>query len=361
MKPADDSALTYRLAASIDPASYPGGDYGGDITPPALMIGDYPPGGTDINPWFAKDFVKHPDILHADVDKFMDDYDFDGDEPPLNDYPNTHYAAVWMEPDYNNQKDGKPSMKTKRAFRIRDDKGNLHRGRLLAAYRALMGLRGCNSSTLSNIPMECRAFAMALIRKGLENTKPIPMKEKSSHKMDIQALIAGLSEEDAMKAVEAELRKHERVISKAEYEDKVSGFKTEIETLKAQLEAAKAENTKLVASFEEASNKLKELTNEKVSAARLAELEAVHPFEESEKKAETFGEYVKGLASMSEESFKIEKLSREIVSRDKAMATLQKSVSSAGIHVPATQPIPQYNGGAEGGEKKKPASFAELL
>lgn len=177
--------------------------------------------------------------------------------------------------------------------------------------------------------------------------------------MDFQAL-SGLSEAEAMAKIEAELKAQQKVISKAEYDEKVNGLQSEIASLKSKLEEATNEKTKLVASFEETTAKLKEFADEKLASSRLAELEKILPFEKTEKEAEAFVGYYKNLASMSDESFRIEKLTREIASRDKQMAVLSKSVSSAaGNTFPKTQPIPPFSGETPEGEK--PRSYANLL
>lgn len=234
----------------------------------------------------------------------------------VGDHAESCYAAVYTDPD---EKTGLPVQK--KALRIRDRDGNYDRNKLIAAYHALLGLRG-DIATVRNIPLMVRTHALALVRQGLNETKP-KVKETPTKSMSMSIE----QELEALKLKEAELNKaisgHDTAVNaiKADYEKALASKDDEISTVKADLAKAVAENEKLVA-------KIKEFEDAAVAAERLAALEKVLAYTEDEKKAEAFDKFAKALASMSETEFKMELLTRHNTKLVAELEANKKAVAS---------------------------------
>ena len=326
--PADPSAQTFKMAASKQAALsfMPGMDQAGDFPADMVWNGSALDPSAEGNIW-ATDITAHPDILTADVDKFHKERDNGKEDDPA--MPDSHFAACWSSLDGQNVTNGVPKVNRTRLLRIKDNKGNLDRGRLISCYQSLMGSRG---HLRPDMPEMVRNHALAVVRRGLKMTKPEIFKENSS-KMEINPEIEALNtqiaklREDAEKAVSA--ADHQSVIAERD------ALKADIEKLQASLKEVTEEKATLVAS-------LGEYKEKELSSARFAELEAVLPFSEEEKTAETFGEYVKSLARLSEDGIAIEKLRRENQKLNKEVAA-QKAVASRAFR-PVLNPVPTPEG-----------------
>jgi hypothetical protein len=336
--PADESAEIYKLAASLDSCRQLAGFYPGmdDIGPiPHDMVAGAGP-SADLQP-FAFDFLEHPDLRTASLDKFSDKDQEDAKAP------DDHFAAVYSDFDYGNTTDGKPTSSKKRLFRIKDDKGNLDRKRLVVAYHGLAGLRG-NVHLAQNLPSAVRAHALDLVRQGLKQTKPKTSKETSSQ--------VELNQEiEALKAKEKELSG-----AKDAAEKELATLKSQIKDLEdAQAKALSAKDEEIKALKDEvAGYQAKEL-----AAKRLSELEAVLPYSDEEKKAESFGEFTKSLASLTDDGMKIAILTRQLEASKKT-AVAAKEVSSANGGKVVTDPTGVFDvakavASVEGEDKPKTA------
>jgi hypothetical protein len=329
--PADPSAQTFKMAASKGVSFMPGMDQVSDFPADMVWNGSSLTPEAEGNIW-ATDITSHPDILTADVDKFHDEMAKGKEDDPK--LPDSHYAACFSEADPSNVTNGSPKINRTRLFRIKDNKGNLDRSRLIACYQCLMGSRG--HSQMPWMPSMVKAHALAVVRRGLKMTKPDNNTTKEiSSKMEtnpeIEALNAQIAKlrEESEKAVSAAV--HQSVVSERD------ALKAEVEKLTASLKEVTEEKATLVAS-------LGEFKEKELSSARFAELEAVLPFSDEEKNAETFAEYVKGLARLSDDGIAIEKLRRENAKLNKEVAA-QKAVSSRNPGFrPVANPVPTPEG-----------------
>lgn len=337
-QPADPTAQITRLAAAKAMSYLPGMD-DGPAAPQAMIMADV--GGiqktSDMN-FLSADFHEHPDLLNADVAKQEKPFIDDGG------LPDDHFAAAWSESDYSNQKDGTPQIKTRRAFPIKNPKtGELDRKKLVAAYRALIGARG-DINSASQLPPNVHAHALALVRHGLNQTKPKTTKGVSSQVQTLNQLIASLSDADeatTLASIEKYLRDSQKMFSKLDMDAKdaeVNESKAQIDTLKASVAEAKEATTAAIAERDELKNKLAEIEADKLSASRYAKLNDVLPFSEEEKSATDHADFIKSLASVSAERFEIMCDKREI-------AKLRASVShtTASGSRPGVNPVPSIN------------------
>jgi hypothetical protein len=359
--PADVSAVTYRMAAAANLAAQvvealPGADLQTQLDKARELIkSDYngmdgpprfPPqdevglsdgaayNGNDLNV-YASDFLTHPDILSGvGVDKW-DHSEDDANNPKI---PDDHFAANYSCMDYSNVADSKPSIMKKRAFRVKNEKGEFDRRRLIAAYRALAGMRG-RVDVARDLPNGVKAHAFALVRQGLKETKPKTQKGASSiMDPEIETLNQRIKELQTAQ---------ERMVSG----DAHAAVVAEVETLKAAVAAKEAEHQALSTENTELKAKVKEFQDAALSAERLAALSAVLPYTEDEKKADTFGEFVKSLAGVSEDRFETMKLQRDntrlaqIVSAAQTNGTVR---ALSGQRAPlAANPVPANNAGVE--------------
>lgn len=310
---------------------YPGMD-SGPSHPESMVWGSLDidprtgPQGSDRNVW-ADDFTTHPDILTADVDKFSGEED----DPKVND---SCYAACYSDVDYNNQEDGKPAVDKKRFFRIKNDKGELDRKRLIAHYRTLTGTRGSLHS-VSDIPAGVRLHALAAIRQGLKATNPRLSKEISSMQTN--------PEIDELNAKMAEYVKTHKLISHEDHVAVVSDRDAkvaELALLTAKITELEETKKTLSSALAEKETALEAVVAKELSSTRIVELEAILPFTDDEKKAEAHGEYVKSLASLTESDFEITKLKRENQALKKVTAGHQKSLASHRPGLPSVNPVP---------------------
>jgi hypothetical protein len=308
--PADESAEIYKLAASLDSCRqlagfYPGmDDAGGPV--PHDMLGDVG-SGADLGP-YAVDFLNNPDLRTASLDKFTNK---DQEDPKA---PDDHFAACWSDLDYSNTKDGKPAARTNRLFRIKNEKGELDRNRLVVAYHAIAGLRG-NTTLGQNMPPAVRAHALDLVRQGLKSTKPKQSKENSAH-VDINTEI------EALKGKEKELS------------DAKTGLETELNTVKTELASVKTEHEKALSTKDteiaDLKAKVEEYQAKEVASQRLSKLDEILPFSDDEKKADTFADFTKSLATLTEDGMQIAVLQRQLAKAEAARATSEKNLSGHG-------------------------------
>lgn len=350
--PADDSAVTYKLAAALNIANavsvLPEADRPAKLK--ELLAGYEGVGGspfpaeltnladtTDLNAWTG-DFLTHPDILTAEVDHLVDHDNKDGDNTKL---PDSHFAAVFSQHDYSTVTNGDPLNKKTRAFRIKNDKGEFDRKRLIAAYRSLVGMRGC-LDLASSLPSNVKFHALALVRQGLKETQP--KKKENSSIMDPEIEVLNRRIQEMTEAAT-------KMVSKADH-DAVIAERDQLKALVATLTADKAT---LVASVTDLTAKVNEHEAKALSSARLSQLEAVHPFTKEEKEAETFTEFVKSLSALSEDGFAIKLLQRDNARLTAALNTQPQRVLSSVIGRPATNPIPPANAGR--GDETDTVSF----
>jgi len=291
-------------------AFYPGMDEGPDA--PREMTGlsgvyDNPT-GADLNVW-ADDYMTHPEILTASVDKYADEED-DGKSP------DDFYAACYSDYDFSNKEDGQPADQKSRMFRIKNDKGELDRKRLVAHYRTLTGTRG-PVHKLSNMPIQVRRHALATIRQGLKDTNPMKRTVSSMEaNPEIEALKTRIAELQDQANGKVSAEDHQKALSAVEAKD-------------AEIAALTAKIAELTDAQKVLSSQLEEIKAKELSTARANELHSILPFTEDELKAETHVEYVKGLSSYSPVEFENLKLSRKIQALEKAQAVTEKALSSA--------------------------------
>jgi len=322
-EPTDKSTSGY---AGMDDAlgANPGVDYTGLYG----ATGDVEPGngptGADMNVW-ASDLLTHPDILSSNVDQHMKSDEKDGLDKSI---PDDHFASCYSSNDYTNTKvDGTGTETVKhRALRIKDDKGNLHRGKLIAAYHQLMGTRG-NLDKMRQMPRGSKMHAMAIVRQGLKSTSPIKKVNSSMNEQEVEALKAKIIDLEATQI---------KSVSKADFDAS--------EAAKVALEAQIVEINKsvatLTAAVAERDLAIKETTDAALSVARFAELDKVLSFSDADKALETHPEYVKSLAALTSEQFNIEVLKRSNAFLVKSLA----SVKTTGM--PLVNPVP-YSGNEE--------------
>lgn len=300
-QPADESAVIYaKLLSSKGLASfYPGMD-DPDGGPPRDMVSEAGPQpgalGDDRN-IFAQDFQLNPDLV------MPSSYDPDADKD-LDSHPDNNFAAVWTEP---HPEKGIHELVKKRQLRIRDAKGKLDRSCLIAAYHALCGMRG-NTLVTAGMPSAVQAHALTQVREGLNLTKP-STKEKST-KMEPEQLLAA----ERAKLAELTAAATAKETEIASLQAKITELSSAYEALKAEKEAAVAAKETEIASLKET---VKSFKDGETAVSRLAELEAIHPLDASDKSEE----FVKSLASLDEARFETLKLRREIAKRDAALKT----------------------------------------
>lgn len=281
----------------------------------------------DNNIW-GGDIMSHPDILTSDGEFSQED---DGDEP------DDHYVCCYSDADYANKADGNPLIVKHKLFKIKDAKGKLDRPRLISAYRTLMGTRG-DIHKLESIPDKVRMHALARVRQGLNETIPT-IKETSSVHMTTE------EELQALDAKIEEMKTAKKLVSYADFQ----AVETKAATAEQEIAALKEKVTLLTSSLTEKETELGEIKAKELSSARIAELEAVLPFTEDEKKADTHVEYVKSLASFDDSRFEVEKLKRENLALKKANSSVQKSLSSHKITL-VQDPTPGTAAGFSWGE-----------
>lgn len=314
INPADTSAQIYNYSADnstkeILVSFFPGIDANPQNVPPDMTTNVEPdtsalfsPGavGDDKN-WMADDFTTHPDLVSASTFREKDD---DGD------YDDDMYAACYMGSGYDAKGQVVPTKY--RALRIKSKNGDFDRKRLIAAYHALCGLRG-DTFKATNLPPAIRAHALALVRQGLNETKPKNRSTKSTS-MSIE------QELEALKLKEAELQKtvsgNDQALKdqKAEYEKAIAAKEDVIKTKDDEIATLTA--------------KVKEYQEKELSSTRLAELEKILAFTEDEKKEEKHEAFVKSLAAMSEDRFSTELLRRDNLRLQKEVAESKKAVAS---------------------------------
>lgn len=349
VNPADPTATITRIAAAAAQMNsfVPGMDDGPLAAPSAMTFAE--DSKTSDGNYFMSDFYTHPDLLNAEVDKFADEDD-DGKSP------DDHFAASFIKSDYDNVTDGKPAQTKVRAFKIKNDKGEFDRKRLIAAYRAIHGLRG-NIEQADRLPFHVRASALALVRHGLKETN----KNLQGVTKKVSTLVSGVVLTDAQEAeavanIEKQLRDAQKIVSKGDYDAKVAevaDLQSQITTLKASLAEAQTAITTLQGEKETLTAKIAEGEAEKLSASRYATLNEILPFSEDEKKAETHVEYVKNLAKLSEEGFENAKLTRtvsKLAAQVNSGATGHAVAAAAGSGAPAVNPVPVLNMNGQTGD-----------
>lgn len=351
VNPADPSATITRLAASAARMVnfIPGMDVGPDA-PSAMTFADE--AKTSDGNYFMSDFMTHPDLLNAEVDKHAYEDDDQDD-----DVPDDHFAACFMRSDYDNVQDGKPAQSKVRAFRIKNDKGELDRKRLIAAYRAIHGLRG-NIEKADRLPFHVRASALALVRHGLKETN----KNLQGVNKKVSMLVSGVTLTDAQEAeaianIEKQLLAAQKVITKGDHDAVVAerdDLKTQITTLTASLTEAKTAITTLQGEKDTLTAKIADGEAEKLAASRYAELNEILPFSDADKAdAEKHGEFVKGLAKMSADGFDNAKLTRtvaKLTAQVNSSAPGHITAGAVGGGAPVTNPIPVLNMNGATGE-----------
>jgi hypothetical protein len=291
---------------------------------------------TDLNVW-GSDCLSNPDILTASADNFPHE-----DEAADKKNKDGDFAVNYSCLDYGSVTNGRPNIDKKRLFKIKNDKGELDRNRLISAYRALMGTRG-DIHLVSSLPSAVRNHALALVRQGLKSTKPKITKENSSMKdPEIEALDAKI----------AELAAQRKLISSADHQVVVDA-KAEAEAKVATLTASISEKDTAIADLTEklatATAKIAEFEATALAAERLAALEAIHPFSEDEKKAETFGDFTKSLASLTVDGLENAKLKRTIAAMQaKAEATPARVLANVR---PTVNPVPATGATMVNGEE----------
>jgi hypothetical protein len=304
---------------------YPGMDDG--PAAPYDMTGLADENTSDLNIW-GSDILSHPDILSASADKF--DHEAEGKDKKNKD---DDFAVNYSCYDLGSVTNGSPKLDKKRLFKIKNDKGDFDRTRLISAYNALTGRRG-DTHLINDIPSRVKGHAMALVRHGLKATKPNIKKENSSiMDPEIQALEARIAEMTAAK----------KLYSAADFaavETRAATAETELATLKASIAEKETAVTTLKAALEDANKVIGEYKATALASERLAALEAVHPFSEDEKKAESFPEFVKSLASLTEDGLENAKLKRTIASMQASIKETPSRVLAAVRTTPSVNPVP---------------------
>jgi hypothetical protein len=332
--PADKTAVVLKMAAAKNKSDFYDGMDGGGVAPDSMS--DSGRRSADMSIW-AADTTANPDLLTADVSKFHKEED-DGKAP------DDFFACQFSMADFSSVTNGQPSVIQKRAFRIKDDKGNLDRKRLIAAYQALMGVRGAIHKA-DEIPARVRKHGLSVVRQGLKATLPNFIKEKSSLTMPDLPTVEELNEQiKQLKEVKAVSKAdHDAVI--AERDAKAA----EVANLTASLEAANAQVESIKTALATAEADVAEFKNKALSAQRYAELEAVLPFGDTEKAdADAHEAFKKSLASLTPEQFDIQVLSRK---NTKLVAALEAAQANSGTQLrlvaaqmPQTNPVPEPSG-----------------
>jgi hypothetical protein len=310
MSPADPTGQVYSYAASQDAglkmlSSFMPSMDSDDIEPlqsdtgtTSLVPAPGPRfGGAD----HAMTLSEHPDLITTSTK----DYSSEDDSPA---HPADHFAAVYQDAEGNKRK----------ALRIKNDKGELHRGRLVAAYHSLAGMRG-NTHVGKKLPQNVAAHAMAVVRQGLELTKP---QKEISMSTDLNPNITKELEQitQLRDKAQAELDTKGKALSAAESANEAltrefTAFKDETEKTVASMKQAIADKDTVIA---ERDASLAEHAAKALSSERLSKLEALLPYAEDEKAAPEFAEFSKSLASMSEDRFELQVVRRELA-REKAV------------------------------------------
>ncbi len=349
--PADQNAAIYTSSACVEGEKTIGELYPRSMsdTFPSLDDPGYLPPGPDVSGGDTSmfdsaaandDFIQHPDLNSASKDYSSIDDNTEG--------PDDHYAAVY----YQSDKADDPtqphidlsSYKKTRAFRIRDKKGELDRPRMISAYHALTGMRG-NTALSRSLPPQVAHHALAVIRQGLSQTKP---KETKTVMSDLSN--PGITQDIAALEARATALSQEKETATAAYQTLTKEF-SDFKTAQTELvDTIKAENDAL-------KTKIAEFEGKALCSARLAALEAVHPFSAEEKAdAEKFGEFVKSLASVSEDRMETLLVSRELQKAKSEQSTSEKALSSL-TGGRSLSPAPTF----EGGVYKSQLSIEELI
>lgn len=267
--------------------------------------GDMMPNTTDTNVWTDM-LATMPDVMTADID------DMDEDDNPK--FPDDHYAACYSDEDWGNKVDGDPVIVKHRAFRIKNDKGELDRPKLIAALHALAGSRGAIHKA-TNLPSMVRQHALAKVHQGLIKTNPT-FKETSSMTPQEESELLEKAKQELIKSGEyVALSAHQAIVA-------------EKETLTTKVTALEEKNTLLTASVTEKDAALAEIASKELSSVRYAALEAVLPFTDEEKADAGHADYIKSLASLSEDGFATAKIARENAALKKQLSSINKSLSS---------------------------------
>ncbi len=140
----------------------------------------------------------------------------------------------------------------------------------------------------------------------------------------------------------AEFVKTSKLIAYTEHQAVVESLAVttaEVAALTAKITELEEAKKTLSSALAEKDAALEEINSKELSSVRLAELDAILPYTEEEKKAETHVEYVKSLASLDNSSFEIAKLKRENQALKKSTSATQKSLASAS-RFPTTNPVP---------------------
>ena len=353
ISPADETAMVYTYAACIEGEELIASLYPRTLSGLPMMDdpGYMSPNHDDVmggiggeNPFdtaaAVNDFSSHPDLSSASKDYHGQDGDDDQD---YNDesYAATYYDNSSYDPSVPADQQTEPFEK-KRAFRIKDKNGNFDRHRLIAAYHALTGMRGA-THVKGKLPHPVAAHALAVIRQGLDQTKS---KEKN---------MSEYNNNPALDADLAALKERERTLSQendkaSEAYRVLSQEFTEYKASQAELEATR------IAEAEALKGTIKEYADKALSSTRLAALDAAMPFTDEEKSAETFEEFVKSLASFTEEKMDNLVLRRELQKAKSETEEASKALSSfnGGYRL---SPAPQFGG--EGSQEKP--SMKDLL
>lgn len=238
-------------------------------------------------------------------------------------HSNESYSAVWTT--QHPEKQGK--FMVNRRFRMVDDNGNLDRSKLVSAYHALSGVRG-HTALVNDMPQPVRDHALALVRQGLHLTKP--NKELSMNTDLTPALTAEIEE----------LKARAQALSQ-EKDSALAAKDTELTALRQEFSSYKESNETLVTELKDQIAALQTevgtFKSRELSQARLAQLEAVHPFT-AEEKTEDF---VKSLSSISEDRLETLLVRRELA---KTKAEGNRAFSSAGLPAPSLSPTPTFEG-----------------
>lgn len=325
MEPADPTGIISSYAASIEN----GEKMLADMYPGVEAVTGYP-GSWDQ----TSDFDNHPDLFsdttNLDIAGMMKD-----DEK----YPDDHYAAVWHENTANGPQKN-------RALRIKDNKGNYDRNKLVPAYHALSGMRGPTHVT-GKMPTMVHGHAMALVRHGLQQTKPkISQETQKSKSMLTEIEVADL--QARFNDAAAERDTHAANLEKAVAQ--VTELKASFDEFKAAQTALVEEKDKALAAIQEElaakKTELEEVAAKELASTRLAELEAIHPFTAEEKTEE----FVKSLSSISDDRMEVLIVRRELAKAkdDATPASRARALASVQTKETALSPAPRFEGMAKG-------------
>jgi len=229
-----------------------------------------------------------------------------------------------------------PPLEKHRMFRIKSEDGEFDRGRCIAAYHAILGMRG-NIEAANNLPFNVRQHALSRVRMGLNATKAKqPNKELSSHMStpnEIEVLTARIQE--LQKAKNLSIEDIMKMVSSQE-ENQAA-----LATKEAALTDATAKIEKLTASITELTAKVKEFEDTAVSSTRYADLDKILAFTDDEKKDEKHPEFIKSLAALSETDYRVLSLERTVAAAKAQAAVAPERVLSSFPAI-ATNPVPAF-------------------